>query len=841
VQDEIATQVVEAIAPALAGGDDPAPRPARTRDVEAFHLYLRGRHSWNKRHQGGLQSAVRYFGEAVDRDPAYAAAYAGLADTYGLLGLDVYGVLPPREAMSRAKAAAERALDLDARLPEARSARAWVRLHYDWDWAGAEADFLASLEIDPGRATTHHWYSFLLSARGRHGEAAAAARKAWEADPLSAIVNSNRLQPPYYARRFDEVVATGRQLLEMEPDFGVHHFWIGLAQAALGRYEEAAASHGRHASITGRQARGHIGHALARAGRRVEAEGLLRELEEIARERYVSPVQQALVCIGLGRDDDALSFLEAAVDARSDQIAYLDVDPLYDPLREHVRFGALRRRVGLAAAPAHPEPASESPGPTAARVRRAVAVLPFRDLSGGRANVHLGVGLADATITELAGVDALLVRPTSAILRYEAEGAAPTEAARELAVDAVLEGSFQRSGERLRVTVQLVGADGRTLWASKMDTTLGDVFKVQDEVSRSIARALEVRLTAADERRLGLRSPAAGAAAYEEYLEGKTHFLRETLEEFQAAVACFERALARAPEFAEAWAGLAEACARISFNFQPEGDWYGRAQAACNRALVLRPGLPEGLYVRAYLRWCPQGGWDHAAALQDLAAAVNGRPGLDDAHLRMGVILYHVGLVAEAREPIEHAVAIRPDNMVARYHVGFRLYHEGDYEGALAVTEAVAAEAPTFWLHYQAALALLRLGRHEKAAETLRLLTRENPGKPLAFAVRGLIDALRGDAPAAHEHVRLTVLNGTAFGHYHHAQYEVACIHALLGEHAQAVAALDDAARNGYPCLPLFRGDPLLAGLRGAPGYAALLERLEREQESCVRALQPRP
>jgi eukaryotic-like serine/threonine-protein kinase len=842
VQDEIAAQVARTIAPALAPRESAAAGRSRTRDLEAYHLYLRGRHSWNKRHQGGLQSAVRYFDQAVDRDPAYAAAYAGLADTYALLGLEIYGVLPPREAMPRAKAAAERALELDPALAEPRAARAWVRLHYDWDWAGAEEDFRASLELDPGLATTHHWYSFLLSARGRHHEATAAARRAWERDPLSSIVNSNRLRAAYYARRFDEVLEAGQRLVEMEPEFGVHHFWVGLAQTALGRYEEAAVSHRRQAQLSGNQVLGHLGHAWARAGRLADAEKMLEELRGRAGNHSVAAGHAALVCVGLGRIEEALSWLETACEARSDQMAFLDVEPLYDPLRDQPRFEALRRRVGLVP-PQEATPRGSSPPMevlAAPVVRRAVAVLPFRDLAGASGSGHLGLGLADATITELAGVDALLVRPTSAILRFEGQAPAPADVARELQVDAVVDGSFQQAGERLRVTVQLVGGDGRTLWASKMDTSLADIFAMQDDVSRNIARALEVRLTAADERRLGLRSPAPGGQAYEQYLKGKTHFLRETLEEFIAAVDCFEKARELDPGFAEAWAGLAEAYARISFNFQPQGDWYARARSACEKALSLRPGLPEGRYVRAYLRWCQRGGWDSAAALRDLGAAIAARPNLHEAHLRRGVVLYHVGLVEEAWAPLQQAVAICPDDTIARYQLGFCRYHQGRYEDALAITEEVARTSPTFWLHYQAALCLLRLGRHEDAGEKLRLLAEETPGRHLGFAVRGLISALRGDAAAAHEQVRLTMENGTAFGHYHHAQYEVACIHALLGEQDEAVHTLTEAAANGYPCLPLFRDDPLLAGLHGSEAYRRLLSRLEREQAVYAQAHQER-
>jgi len=243
--------------------------------------------------------------------------------------------------------------------------------------------------------------------------------------------------------------------------------------------------------------------------------------------------------------------------------------------------------------------------------RKSVAVLPFRDLGSAGDSEHLGLGLADATITELSQLRSLLVRSTSAILRYQREPVDPQQAGRELSVDAVVDGSFQRSGAQLRITVRVVSSrDGRSLWARKIDASLDDVFRMQDEVSRSIARALEVELTSSDEERLDLRVRAAAppGKAYELYLKGRVHLLRGNFGELLIAIDWFEKACQADPGFAPAWAGIAAACSRVAFEVQTEGNWYERAVAMCDKALALDPNLPEGRYVRGYLAWSSRGG-----------------------------------------------------------------------------------------------------------------------------------------------------------------------------------------------------------------------------------------
>jgi eukaryotic-like serine/threonine-protein kinase len=828
VQDEITARVVDALRLTL------DPRRARVRrytdDVEAYHLYLKGLYFWNKRHQGGLQQGRKAFEQAIDHDPSYALAYAGLADSYALLGYELFDVLPGRETRAQAKAAARKALTIDPSLAGPHAALGWVGFHSDWDWAAAEADFRRDLELDPKRATTHHWYSFYLSAMGRFAEAREQARLAWENDPLSLIVNSNLGQPAYYARRFEEAAAAAGKVIEMDPAFPIGHFWLGIVRAAQERYDEAISEYEAFAAGIGGSTRALalIGNAHARAGDGAAARQVLRELEATAARRHVPAYHFALVYVGLGERDEAMRWLEKAYEERSDQLAYLGVEPILDPLRSDPRFDALVRRLKLPFASPSASPARA----TKADSRRSVAVLPFRDLSGDVQNAHLGLALADATINELAQLKSLLVRPTSAILRYLDRPTDPQQAARELGVEAVVDGGIQRDGSRLRVTVQLIGAaDGRSLWAGKLETSQDDAFQMQDEVSRSIAHALAVELTPADESLLKSRAqaPRPTTEVYEWYLKGKLHLFRETLSDFVAAVDWFDKAREADPGFALAWAGLADAYARIGFSFHPEGDWYVRAQTMCEKALALDPGLPEARYVRARLRWSPQAGFDHAGAIRDLVAALRGRPSLDEAHIRLSVILYHIGFVDEGLAHVAEALAISPEHVLARLHLGLGRYHQGRYAEALELTEDGARRAPASFALYQTGLCQLRLGRSREAAETAQALTVQFPSDVLSYPLLGLVAAVEGDPAEALRQVQLTGENKKAYGHYHHAQYDVACIHALLGRADEALDGIEQAARNGYPCWSFFERDGFLASVRGDERFRRLLGELKLE------------
>ncbi|HEX9636193.1 MAG TPA: protein kinase [Acidobacteriota bacterium] len=485
-------------------------------------------------------------------------------------------------------------------------------------------------------------------------------------------------------------------------------------------------------------------------------------------------------------------------------------------------FGFALEAVAAAAGP--------SGAPAGGGSKRSVAVLPFKDLARSAENAHLGVGLADATITELAQVKSLLVRPTAAILRYQDSPVDPAQAGRELGVDAVLDGSFQRAGPHLRVTVQLVGsADGTSLWGAKIHTSLEDLFRMQDEVSRKIATALQIELTPADQRRLA-RTSRLGGAAYELYIKGRVHLLRETLPDLRAAIESFQAAVNAEPNFALAWAALSDAYSRMAFDFEPETLWYGRAREMCDRALALDPALPEGRYLRGRLLWSPEGGFDHAGAMRELAAALAARPGLGEARVLLGMVLFHVGLVEEALGEFEAAAAIDPDNPHAHLHLASCRYHQRRFQQALELSEAAVRRAPAPWGYNLMTLCHIQLGHLDQAELTVDRLSRELPDRPAAQSLRGLIAVCRGDAEEARRQVALMAqTEKKGYGHYHHAQYDAACIFALLGEPRQAVEWLRQAARNGYPCHSFFARDRLLDRLRHDVGFQHLMDQLEAE------------
>jgi eukaryotic-like serine/threonine-protein kinase len=477
-----------------------------------------------------------------------------------------------------------------------------------------------------------------------------------------------------------------------------------------------------------------------------------------------------------------------------------------------------------------PETGAATPAPESAG-KRSVAVLLFKDLARSPENEHLGLGLADATITELASMRSLIVRPTAAILKFQGAAIDPQQAGRDLGVDAVVDGSFQRAGSRLRVTVQLVRtSDGRSLWGSKIDTTLDDVFGMQDEVSRKIAQALEVELTPSEELRLARPQRPAGEAS-ELYLRGRAHLFHGTLADVNSAIEAFEHARNLDPNFALAWTGLSAAYLAMALNYEPEGDWQPRAEEMCDRALSIDPQLPEGRYLRGALLWTPQRGFDHAGAIRELIAAIAGRPSLSEAHVRLSVLLDHVSMFEESILESERAVEINPEDGPARVNLGMVHYHTGRYEKALSLSETAARMSPAAWVFHQTAHCLIRLGRLGEAADRIERPARQFPNDVLFFPVRGLIAAVERNTARAREQIQLTVQNRKAFIHYHHAQYDIACIHAQLGEREAAVRWLSDAAHNGFPCYDFFQRDPLLEPIRTEVGFRSLMTELRAESD----------
>lgn len=347
VEDSISEQVGEALTPKLTGEDRKRLTKRYTENIEAYQLYLKGRYHWSKRTSEGTRRAVEHFRAAIDLDPENALAYTGLADCYTQLGW--MKLSAPADTFPAAKAAAQRALELDDTLAEAHSSLAWARILYDWAWAESEEAFRRALELNPNYAVAHMWYGTLLIAVGRFEEAITAMRRAQELDPLSPITNATIGLPYYLSRSYEQAVECYRKALQLEPNSLPAHLLLGRAylqigKAALGVAEMEKARALENSSFV----QAELGHALAVAGRRDEARDILAQLQSQAAQVYVSPYDLAGLNTVLGEKEEALRLLEEACLDRSAWVMLLGVDPELDPLRKEARFVEMLRRTGLA-------------------------------------------------------------------------------------------------------------------------------------------------------------------------------------------------------------------------------------------------------------------------------------------------------------------------------------------------------------------------------------------------------------------------------------------------------------------------------------------------------------
>jgi TolB-like protein/DNA-binding winged helix-turn-helix (wHTH) protein/Tfp pilus assembly protein PilF len=318
---------------------------ARPINSEAYEDYLKG-HYYGERN---TRKGIAYFQQAIQKDPNYALAYAGLANSYISLGMPWGGDMSPKEVLPQAKAAATKALEIDDSLGEAHLALARVIQLHDWEWTLVEKEYRRALELNPNDAMAHNWYGEYLQEMGRNEEASAQTRQALMLDPLSPA-SANELGYTFYtARQYDQAIRAFQRALELEPDYVDPHVGLGWVYGEKQMYGEAIAELEKAVNLGNRHEFivASLGKVLGDSGRRQEARKLLEELEERSKHRYISHCLIALVQIGLGERDQAVASLEQGYTDRDQWMLYLKVDPHLDDLRSHPRFKDLLRRVGL--------------------------------------------------------------------------------------------------------------------------------------------------------------------------------------------------------------------------------------------------------------------------------------------------------------------------------------------------------------------------------------------------------------------------------------------------------------------------------------------------------------
>jgi serine/threonine-protein kinase len=811
VQQEIARASTAQMRLRLSGEEAVQLARQPTQNLEAFRLYILGRVEWNKRTEDGVNKGITYFEQAIQEDSNYALAYAGLADCYVLLAYN--HVISPKEALGKARAAAEKALGKDANLAEAHTSLARIQTVFERDWAGAERRYQQAIQLRPTYATAHHWYSIHLAALGRHDEAVAAARQAEKLDPSSLIINNTVGAKFYYARRPDEAIKQYRKTLAIDPNFPPALYHLGLVYAQQGRYPEAitefqkAHQHSKQQTLI----LGFLGYAHAKSGQESQARKLLAELQELAKRSYVSSYSMALIHMGLGDKDQAFSCLHQAIAERDPWLLLLKVAPLLDELRADPRFAQLLQDMGLADKAA----AKDQPLDT-------LAVLPFDNQSTDPEAGYLSDDITFSLTESLGRFRDLKVRSFSSASRFKDRSKGHVQAGRELQVPVVLTGTIQRRGEELVIFVELVDVQlDQPLWKQRYAGKFADRLTLQRDIVKDIPDKLRLALTGQQRQDLAVL-PTKSLKAHELYVQGRLEWNKRTDAGMRTAIDLLKRAIAADPGFAAAYAGLADAyLISVDYGVFTPKEILPKARTALAEALRLEPELAEAHATQGFLM--EKYDWDWRGAEEAFQRSIRFQPNYATAHHWYSRLLVTLRRTEQALAEARRAKQLDPHSAIIDLNVGWVLIAMNRTDGAIHHLQGMIQTAPNFaWVHQVLAYAYAVKGRRPEAiqaiAEALRL-----DGSMHFQLEAGLVYALVGREEEARR--VLTRAKEAAMG-VRVSPVVVAAIHLALGDQMQAMDLLEAAFLDRDPDLSDVPGDPYWTRLHGDTRFQALLRKM---------------
>ncbi len=837
LQTDVALAIVKEIHAKLTPQEETHLASAPAVNKEAYELYLKGRFYWNKRTKDGLNKAIEHFDQAIEKDPTYALAYAGLASSYALL--PEYAGQHPEEVIPKAKAAATKALQFDGSLGEAFALLGLVKQQFEWDWEGAENEYKRSIELNPNYPTTHQWYSTCLRVQGRLEESLAEIKRAQELDPLSPIIDVNVAEVLYWMKLYDRAIEQLRKTLELSPDFPWAHRELGSIYEKQGKFEEAIAEFQKTRTLVGDSPFGleSLGHAYASAGRKSEAVKALNELVSMSKQGHWLSCQIAFVYAGLADKERALEWLQKAYDERNSELIYLKMEPLWVNLRSDLRFNEILKKINLfpiSSSDLTKSKPSQRSAVTESTWQNSIAVLPFKNISSDKEQEYFCDGMTEAIITDLAKIAELIVMSPAAVSRYRGKNVDLTEISKALQVRYVVEGSVQRRGTSLRVSARLTNVEtGAQLWADRFDRTIRDIFAVQDDISRKIVAGLQLKVGSATELYSPTR-PTQNLEAYDLYLRGRYYLNKQSVKDINQAIELLEQTVRIDPNSAIVLASLGMAYAQKSFYDEPlKKEWEEKAFVTIEKALAIDPNLAEAYVAKGNLLWTPANHFPHEKAIAAYRRAVELKPNLEEAHEWLGLVLYHLGLFDAGLEECRKALQINPSSAFAQSRVGINLLYAGRYQEALTELLKVPEGFSVQIVPTQIAITLSYLGKREEAKQKLQEVSRELPDDPFVLSAQALLFAQEGKTREALQKIQLAEKREkTYLGHFHHAAYNIGSAYALMKNNAKAVVWLQKTADDGFPCYPKYENDPNLDKIRQDPQFISLMKDLKKRWES---------
>ncbi len=464
--------------------------------------------------------------------------------------------------------------------------------------------------------------------------------------------------------------------------------------------------------------------------------------------------------------------------------------------------------------------------------KNSIAVLPFQNFGEAKDDEYFSDGMTESIITDLAKLQGLLVIARNSVFQYKGKTVDLKKVGQELNVGYILEGSVQRSANRLRVNAQLIDVStGFHVWADRYDRDMKDVFAVQDDISKNIVSALKVTLKPGE----SLPSSASltqNLVAYDTYLRAMFYFQRPNRTDNKMAIQLFEKVVTLDPGFAQGHAYLARAYIRQSFTFEPNKEWEEKAELALQKALSLDPNLAEAFYVRGLLAWTPSNRFQHEKAIKEYRRALELNPNLAGAHLELGMVYNHIGLQNRALEELDRALRLDPNAVTASSQRAMVYLYQHNYDDAIREFERYPELGSTVrFVAYSKLPALSYLGRDREALALAEDLLKREPNNEVAVGAYALALAHAGDHKRAEEQIARAIELGQSFGHFHHVQYFIGSAYALMEKKALAIEWLEKAADEGFPSYPTFEKDPFLSSLRDEPRFVAFMEKLRKQWE----------
>lgn len=819
LENELIRSVAAAIRPNLGNEQESRITKRYTESPEAYQLYLKGRYFWNERTEADIRKAIHYFNYALEKDPNYALAYAGLADSYALL--NYYDGSAPTDSFPKARDLAEKAVKIDDTLSEAHAALAYVKRAYDWDWTGAEREFKRAIELDPNYATAHFWYGEHLTYLGRFDEGIAEIRRAEELDPLSPIISGSVGWALHMARQPDPAIEQLHRTLELDPDFAMTHFYLGMAyegkqmyNAAIDEYRKSADLSPLGPGIVG------LGHAYAVSGMRDQARKVLDELMKRVGKNQARPTTLAIVYAGLKDGDHAFEWMEKAYEQRAEGVVYLKAQPYFDNLRSDPRRAAFLQRIGLGES----SKLTSMSQATSAQVKT-IAVLPFEILEANPTDEYLGTGMADTLITQIGRIPEILARPLSAVQKYaESRTQDPLAAGRELRAEVVLDGTIQREADKLRVTARLLRTlDGALLWSGKFDEQFTKVFEIEDSISQEVARAFIQHLSSED-RKLLTKRYTDNPEAYRAYLKGRYFWNKRTPAALEQSLGFFRQALDLDPTYASAYAGMADAYALLVWQEQlPRNDFIERAKAAAIKALQIDQTLAEPHATLGYVKFWYD--WDFAGAELEFRRAIELNPDYGTAHHWYGEALGMIGRFEDGIKELRLAQQVDPLSPIINADLGKLLFLARQPDQAIEQLRSTLELDPDLPLaHVFLGLAYNKTGLHKKAIAELERIAKAPDSRAIFKATLGFVYGQSGREAEAR--TILGELIGSRLSRHYVSPFHIALVYVGLGENDKAIEWLETAKEERDPFLMYIEVDPNFDTLRTDARFVGLIKQI---------------